>query len=101
MSQLFLGHRFACGNRSRIYHGEYKGQVVAVKILKLDDCKEAAKFERQFMQEVYCLSQLHHPNIVQVYNIPLLLTSGWCISLFVLPVCQLIAELSLLLLRKI
>jgi hypothetical protein len=67
MSSLFLGQKFASGNHSRLYLGEYKGQDVAVKLLRLDECEEAAaKLERQFMQEVYCLSQLNHPNIVKV-----------------------------------
>lgn len=70
MSSLFLGKKFASGNHSRLYHGVYKDQDVAVKLLRLDECEEeAAKLERQFMQEVYCLSQLQHPNIVKVTSV--------------------------------
>lgn len=68
MSSLFLGQKFASGNHTRLYHGEYKDQEVAVKLLRLDCCEDAtiaAKLERQFMQEVHCLSQLHHPSIVK------------------------------------
>lgn len=68
MSALFLGHKFASGNHTRLYQGIYKDQDVAVKLLRLDSCEDAdiaAKLERQFMQEVHCLSQLHHPNIVK------------------------------------
>lgn len=68
MSSLFLGQKFASGNHTRLYQGVYKDQDVAVKLLRLDSCEDAtvaAKLERQFMQEVHCLSQLHHPNIVK------------------------------------
>lgn len=68
MSCLFLGQKFASGNHTRLYQGIYKDQDVAVKLLRLDCCEDAtiaAKLERQFMQEVHCLSQLHHPSIVK------------------------------------
>lgn len=68
MSALFLGQKFASGNHSRLYQGVYNDQDVAVKLLRLDSCEDSAiatRLERQFMQEVHCLSQLHHPNIVQ------------------------------------
>jgi tRNA A-37 threonylcarbamoyl transferase component Bud32 len=68
MSCLFLGHKFASGNHTRLYQGVYMDQDVAVKLLRLDSCEDsttATKLERQFMQEVHCLSQLHHPNIVK------------------------------------
>lgn len=68
MSSLFLGQRFASGNHTRLYQGVYKDQDVAVKLLRLDCCEDATianQLERQFMQEVHCLSQLHHPNIVK------------------------------------
>jgi hypothetical protein len=68
MSQLFLGHKFATGNCSRLYHGIYKDQEVAVKVIRQPEDAEdkAAILDRQFVQEVSCLSCLHHPNIVQV-----------------------------------
>lgn len=68
MSQLFLGHKFATGNCSRLYHGIYKDQEVAVKVIRQPEDAEdkAATLDRQFVQEVSCLSCLHHPNIVQV-----------------------------------
>lgn len=68
LSALFLGQRFASGNHSRLYQGVYNDQDVAVKLLRLDSCEDsgiATRLERQFMQEVHCLSQLDHPNIVQ------------------------------------
>ncbi|KAG0557002.1 hypothetical protein M758_11G091500 [Ceratodon purpureus] len=68
MSALFLGQKFASGNHSRLYQGVYNDQDVAVKLLRLDNCEDAAiatRLERQFMQEMHCLSQLHHPNIVK------------------------------------
>ncbi|XP_024358978.1 serine/threonine/tyrosine-protein kinase HT1 [Physcomitrium patens] len=67
LSSLFLGEKFASGNHTRLYRGVYKDQVVAVKILMIDRYENSAtatKLERQFIQEVHNLSQLHHPNIV-------------------------------------
>jgi serine/threonine protein kinase len=65
MSALFVGQKFASGNHSRLYQGVYKDQDVAVKLLRCEEPAIATRVERQFMQEVHCLSQLHHPNIVQ------------------------------------
>lgn len=68
LSALFLGQKFASGKHSRLYQGVYNDEDVAVKFLRLDLCEDstiATRLERQFMQEVHCLSQLHHPNIVQ------------------------------------
>ncbi|KAJ7549108.1 hypothetical protein O6H91_07G040200 [Diphasiastrum complanatum] len=67
MSELFLGHRFASGAYSRLYHGIYKGQEVAVKLLRQPDkVKEIAqRLDRQFIQEVTLLSRLHHQNVVR------------------------------------
>ena len=65
MSSLTLGPRVASGNHSLIHQGVYKDQTVAVKLLQVGTCRDATKLERQFIQEVHCLSQLqHHPNIV-------------------------------------
>ncbi|KAI3850227.1 hypothetical protein MKX03_010380 [Papaver bracteatum] len=70
LSKLFLGHRFACGANSRLYHGVYKDQPVAVKIIRQSDDEEnadmAARLEKQFEREVSLLSHLHHQNIIEL-----------------------------------
>lgn len=70
LSQLFLGLRFAHGAHSRLYHGIYKDEPVAVKIIRIPDDDEnetlAARLEKQFNREVALLSRLHNPNVIKV-----------------------------------
>nr|XP_010925564.1 serine/threonine/tyrosine-protein kinase HT1 [Elaeis guineensis]XP_019707126.1 serine/threonine/tyrosine-protein kinase HT1 [Elaeis guineensis] len=70
LSQLYLGLRFASGAHSRLYHGIYKDQPVAVKIIRQPDDDEngvmAARLEKQFTREVTFLSHLHHRNVIQL-----------------------------------
>jgi hypothetical protein len=70
MSRLYLGHRFASGLYSKLYHGIYKDKPVAVKIIRQPDEEEseemAARIEKQFMREVTNLSHLYHPNVIKV-----------------------------------
>ncbi|KAK9146223.1 hypothetical protein Sjap_006126 [Stephania japonica] len=71
-SKLSLGLRFACGAHSRVHHGMYKDNPVAVKITRppSTDGEEngamAARLEKQFNREVTLLSQLHHQNIIKL-----------------------------------
>ncbi|KAH9748720.1 protein kinase domain-containing protein [Citrus sinensis] len=69
LSQLFLGLRFAHGAHSRLYHGIYKDEPVAVKIIRIPDDDEnetlAARLEKQFNREVALLSRLHNPNVIK------------------------------------
>ncbi|XWS19606.1 hypothetical protein CRYUN_Cryun31cG0030100 [Craigia yunnanensis] len=69
LSQLFIGLRFAYGAHSRLYHGIYKEEAVAVKIVRVPDDDEngnlAARLEKQFNREVTLLSRLHHPNVIK------------------------------------
>ncbi|KAK8618428.1 hypothetical protein V6N13_132420 [Hibiscus sabdariffa] len=69
LSQLFLGLRFAHGAHSRLYHGIYKEEAVAVKIIMvLDDAENgdlAVRLEKQFNREVTLLSRLYHRNVVK------------------------------------
>ncbi|KAK8692636.1 hypothetical protein V6N13_076092 [Hibiscus sabdariffa] len=68
LSQLFLGLRFAFGAHSRLYHGIYKEEAVAVKIIRVpdDDNGELAdRLEKQFNREVNLLSRLHHQNVIK------------------------------------
>ncbi|ERN20491.1 uncharacterized protein LOC18448907 [Amborella trichopoda] len=70
LSKLFLGLRFASGAHSRLYHGIYKDQPVAVKVIRQPDDDEngvlAARLEKQFNREVTLLSHLYHRNVIQV-----------------------------------
>ncbi|XP_027366233.1 serine/threonine-protein kinase HT1-like isoform X2 [Abrus precatorius] len=69
MSKLFLGLKFAHGAHSRLYHGVYKDEAVAVKIICEPDDDEtgnmASRLEKQFVREVTLLSRLHHQNVVK------------------------------------
>ncbi|KAL6614531.1 hypothetical protein ACP70R_036801 [Stipagrostis hirtigluma subsp. patula] len=69
-SQLLIGHRFASGAHSRLFHGIYKEQPVAVKFIRQPDDEEdaelAAQLEKQFNTEVVTLSRLNHPNVIKL-----------------------------------
>jgi len=70
LSKLFVGLRFAHGAHSKLYHGLYDDEPVAVKNIKVPDDDEdgtiAATLEKQFITEVTLLSRLHHPNLLKV-----------------------------------
>ena len=92
LSKLYLGLRFSHGAHSRLYHGVYEEQPVAVKVIMVPDEEEngalASKLEKQFNGEVSCLSRLHHQNVIKVielfYFIPLyyVVITGESINLF-------------------
>ncbi|XP_059438374.1 serine/threonine/tyrosine-protein kinase HT1 [Corylus avellana] len=69
LSKLFLGLRFAHGAHSRLYHGIYNDEPVAVKIIRVPDDDEfgtlAARLEKQFVREVTLLSRLHYQNVIK------------------------------------
>ncbi|KAK7400586.1 hypothetical protein VNO78_11796 [Psophocarpus tetragonolobus] len=69
LSKLFVGVRFAHGAHSRLYHGMYKDEAVAVKIIGVPDDDEngmlADRLEKQFVREVSLLSRLHHQNVIK------------------------------------
>ncbi|OIV94355.1 hypothetical protein TanjilG_21695 [Lupinus angustifolius] len=69
LSKLFLGLRFAYGAHSRLYHGMYNEEPVAVKIIRVPDEDEngalASRLEKQFIREVTLLSRLRHPNVIR------------------------------------
>ncbi|KAM1716955.1 hypothetical protein ACFX11_024856 [Malus domestica] len=56
LSKLFLGLKFAHGAHSRLYHGIYNDEAVAVRIIRvLEDDEDrvlAARLEKQFNREV-------------------------------------------------
>lgn len=70
LSELYFGARFASGAHSRLYHGMYKNQPVAVKIIRLPDDDEsgvmAARLEKQFTREATFLSHLCHHNVIKL-----------------------------------
>ncbi|KAI3829290.1 hypothetical protein L1987_03409 [Smallanthus sonchifolius] len=69
LSKLFLGSRFAHGAHSQLYHGMYKDETVAVKIIRArdeDENKELGiRLKNQFVREVALLSCLHHQNVIK------------------------------------
>jgi len=70
MSHLFFGLKFAHGAHSRLYHGVYKNETVAIKIIMKPEDDEsgdlACRLEKQFVREVTLLSRLHHRNVIKV-----------------------------------
>ncbi|RRT81965.1 hypothetical protein B296_00019585 [Ensete ventricosum] len=77
LSQLYLGLRFASGAHSKLHHGIYKDQPVAVKIITQPDDDEnslmASRLEKQFTREVTLLSHLYHRNVIKVLRLSLCL----------------------------
>lgn len=73
LSKLFVGLRFAHGAHSRLYHGKYNDEPVAVKIIRVPEDDEngtlASRLEKQFTREVTLLSRLHHPNVIKVIQL--------------------------------
>ncbi|KAK4798660.1 hypothetical protein SAY86_030986 [Trapa natans] len=69
MSKLLIGLRFAHGAHSKLYHGIYMDEPVAVKIIRVPDDDEngclAARLEKQFTREATLLSHLHHQNVIK------------------------------------
>ncbi|RLN00041.1 serine/threonine-protein kinase HT1-like [Panicum miliaceum] len=69
-SQLLIGHRFASGAYSRLFHGIYKEQPVAVKFIRQPDDGEddelSARLEKQFTAEVTILARLQHRNVIKL-----------------------------------
>lgn len=70
MSQLFFGLKFAHGAHSRLYHGVYKDESVAIKLIMVPENDDigtmASRLEKQFIREVTLLSRLHHQNVIKV-----------------------------------
>lgn len=69
LSKLFLGLRFAYGAHSQLYHGIYKDEAAAVKIIRVPDEDEngvlGVKLEKQFTREVTLLSRINHQNVIK------------------------------------
>ncbi|KAG7627588.1 Protein kinase domain [Arabidopsis thaliana x Arabidopsis arenosa] len=79
VSKLSYGDRFAHGKYSQIYHGEYEGKAVALKIITApedsDDIFLGARLEKEFIVEATLLSRLSHPNVVKFVGV----NTGNCI----------------------
>ncbi|XP_047094911.1 dual specificity protein kinase shkB-like isoform X1 [Lolium rigidum] len=69
-SQLLIGHKFAAGAYSRLFHGIYKEEPVAVKFIRLPDDDEdeelTARLKKQFTVEVTILARLNHRNVIKL-----------------------------------
>lgn len=69
LSKLLLGLKFDHGANSQLYHGIYKDEPVAVKIIKVPEDDEngnlGAKLEKQYTREVTLLARLHHQNVIK------------------------------------
>ncbi|KAG6535367.1 hypothetical protein ZIOFF_000333 [Zingiber officinale] len=70
LCELYFGLKFASGAHSKLYHGIYKGQPVAIKIIRQPDDDDnglfAARLEKQFTREVTMLSHLYHRNVIKL-----------------------------------
>ncbi|KAL1222059.1 Serine/threonine/tyrosine-protein kinase HT1 [Cardamine amara subsp. amara] len=73
VSKVSYGDRFAHGIYSQLFHGEYKGEAVALKIIKApENCEDrflGARLEKQFTMEATLLSRLSHPNVVKFVGV--------------------------------
>lgn len=69
-SQLLIGHKFAAGAYSRLFHGIYKEEPVAVKFIRLpddgEDAELTARLQKQFTVEVTILARLNHRNVIKL-----------------------------------
>ncbi|MQL92929.1 hypothetical protein Taro_025574 [Colocasia esculenta] len=70
LSKLYIGAKFASGGHSKLYHGVYKDQPVAVKVITLPDDDEdgsmATRLENEFIREVNLLSRTSHRNMLKL-----------------------------------
>nr|BAJ96847.1 predicted protein [Hordeum vulgare subsp. vulgare] len=68
--QLLIGHKFASGAHSRLFHGIYKEAPVAVKLIRQPDAEQdgelASQLEKQFNTEIVTLYRLHHRNVIKL-----------------------------------
>ncbi|CAH8340786.1 unnamed protein product [Eruca vesicaria subsp. sativa] len=72
-SKLTRGDLFAHGKFSKLYHGVYKGEAVALKITQAPDNNEdrflGARLEKQFTKEATLMSRLSHRNVVKFVGV--------------------------------
>jgi serine/threonine-protein kinase len=58
------------GGMGRVYQAQHRtlGRRVAIKVLR-DDLAAGAAMTRRFVQEAQAVNRVHHPNIVQVFDL--------------------------------
>merc|ERR1719183_1447968 len=67
-SKLEVGNRIAGGSFADLHKGEYCGQVVAVKLLRLS-ALQGTSLREEFCQEVSILRKVRHKNVVQFIGV--------------------------------
>lgn len=85
-----IDRQIGCGGYGVVYRGKYGSLDVAIKELKpgdddddgrIDDVEESKKFS-EFQREVYMMSRLNHPNLVELYGVQvqprLRMIMEWC-----------------------
>ncbi|KAL8267931.1 hypothetical protein R6Q59_001729 [Mikania micrantha] len=60
---LTLDHKVASGSYGDLYKGTYRGQEVAIKMLKAENI--TTNMQQDFIQEVYIMRKIRHKNVVQ------------------------------------
>ncbi|KAL8228348.1 hypothetical protein R6Q57_015932 [Mikania cordata] len=60
---LTLDHKVASGSYGDLYKGTYRGQEVAIKMLKAENI--TTNMQQDFVQEVYIMRKIRHKNVVQ------------------------------------
>ncbi|KAL5012838.1 hypothetical protein ScPMuIL_011389 [Solemya velum] len=63
-SELEIGEELGSGCFGSVFKGKWRGQIVAVKMMK-----ERAMSEDSFIEEARTMTQLSNPNLVQLYGI--------------------------------
>jgi len=77
-SKLELGPKISGGAFGDVHRGHYCGQVVAVKVLRMDDVQ--GNLQDEFRQEVSILRKVRHKNVVQFLGVcTIASTSQMCI----------------------
>jgi len=59
-----LGDLVTSGGYGDVYKGHLKGQLIAVKVLKISHDKDIARLRKEFSSEAVIWRQLSHPNIL-------------------------------------
>jgi hypothetical protein len=70
ISGVEVSKKLGEGGFGIVYLGNWDGRTVAVKELKVKANSEVSKF-REFQREVYTMSSLSHPCLVQLYGVQL------------------------------
>lgn len=63
---LTVYEKVASGSFGNLYRGSYRGQLVAIKVLKVHDGADQQELVREFMHELSVLRRVRHKHIVQL-----------------------------------